>query len=129
MGKSNSETGVLICVVDDDPSVGRALTRLVRSLGFHAASFTSGEDYLRTNPPDAADCLVLDVHLSGMTGFELQQRLSSRHIATPVIFMTADDDAMTQERAMKAGAIAFLHKPFEESALVAAIRQAIETNH
>jgi FixJ family two-component response regulator len=127
MGESTVETSVLICVVDDDPSVGRALARLARSLGFHAASFTSGEEYLRANHLHAADCLVLDVHLSGMTGFELQQRLTARHIATPVIFMTADDDVMTRERALKAGAIAFLHKPFEEGALVAAIRKAITT--
>jgi FixJ family two-component response regulator len=115
----------LICVVDDDPSICKALTRLVRSLGFSVSSFSSGEAFLEASPGVAADCLVLDVHLSGMSGFELQSHLTALKISVPVIFITAHDDAATRDRALNCGAIAYLHKPFEEMALIEAIQTAI----
>ena len=115
----------LICVVDDDPSICKALMRLVKSFGFAGSSFSSGEAFLETGPGAAADCLVLDVHLTGMSGFELQNELTEMNINVPVIFITAHDDAVTRDRALNCGAIAYLHKPFEEIALIDAIQTAI----
>jgi len=118
-----SET-LTIGVVEDDPSFRRAIRRLLSGAGFRVATFASAEDFLASNPSGATACLVLDVHLGGMSGFDLQERLAAAGIPIPTIFIKALDDPITRERARSG--VAFLRKPFREDALVGAIQQALE---
>ena len=112
----------VIAIVDDDPSLLRALHRLVQSNGYTVESFTSARDFLdaSTRP----DCLVLDVHLNG-TGFELQERLVADGMKIPIIFITADDGDSTRHRLETSGATACLWKPVDGQALLQAIRRAL----
>jgi FixJ family two-component response regulator len=114
----------MIGVVEDDPSFRQALRRLLSAAGFSVAAFASAEEFLASESAGATACLVLDVHLGGMSGFDLQQRLVTAGVPVPTIFITAHDDPMTRERA-RAG-VAYLRKPFREHALIGAIRQALE---
>jgi FixJ family two-component response regulator len=112
----------LIAIVDDDPSLLRALHRLVQSNGYAVESFTSARAFLDASTRPA--CLVLDVHLNG-TGFELQERLAADGMKTPIIFITADDDDSTRRRIETSGAVAYLWKPVDGQALLRAIRHAV----
>jgi FixJ family two-component response regulator len=114
----------MISVVDDDPSVRKALRRLLQSAGYSVEAFASGPEFLASDSPGRIACLVLDIRLDGMTGFELQERLVADRTAVPVIFITAHDDVRTRERVQKAGAAAYLAKPFEAAALLAAVESA-----
>jgi FixJ family two-component response regulator len=114
-----------ISIVDDDPSVREALGRLVESVGYDVETFASAWEFLDSSPPGRADCLVLDIHLEGMSGFELQERLAATRAALPIILITAHDDAGTRERSRQAGGPAPLYKPIEEQALLDAIRTAV----
>ena len=114
----------LVCVVDDDESLLRALGRLLRAAGFAVEAFASAEEFLEANHRVPPRCLVLDVRLSGMSGFELHDELRSAGISPPVVFITAHDDPATRERARRAGAVQYLRKPFEESALIDALYRA-----
>jgi FixJ family two-component response regulator len=116
---------VLVSIVDDDPSVRRALRRMVESAGFAVATFASGSEMLAGGLPGAAACLVMDVYLGDMTGFELQRHLAARGVDLPTIFITAHDDAVTSERARRARAAAYLLKPLEGDVLVDAISAAL----
>jgi FixJ family two-component response regulator len=113
----------VICVVDDDPSMGRMLARGIRAGGYDVAIFTSAEQLLSSGQLDCSACLILDVDLPGMTGIELQQKLSESGAEIPVIVISGQADH--SERALKAGAIGFFNKPFSIDSLVAAI-QAIQ---
>lgn len=113
----------LVCIVDDDVSLLRALGRLVRAAGFRVATFASAEEFLDSDPPVSPQCLVLDVRLGGMSGFDLHEHLVAAGGAPPVIFVTAHDDVSTRERARRAGAVQYLRKPFDDDALIAAIRR------
>jgi FixJ family two-component response regulator len=115
----------LIGVVDDDASILRAVQRLLGSLGFSVKTFGSGEDLLGSACLSKIRCLVLDVHLGGLSGFELQERLSEAPLHIPIIFITAHDDPPTRERARRAGAVEYLRKPFDEHALLGAIDKAL----
>jgi len=115
----------VIGVVDDDASILRAVQRLLGSLGFTVKTFGSGEELLACESLARIDCLVLDVHLGGVSGFELQERLSAGPVSIPIIFITAHDDPPTRERARRAGAVAYLRKPFDAQALIAAIDKAL----
>ena len=115
----------LISIVDDDLSVRRALRRLVRSAGYTVETFASAREFLDSLPSGRTACLVLDIHLGGMSGFELQERMAADPAPIPVIFITAQDDAATRERARQTGASAYLRKPFDEQVLLAAIGRAI----
>jgi FixJ family two-component response regulator len=110
----------LIAVVDDDASFRRAVGRLVRLWGFRTWTFASAEEYLRIAVP--TDCLVLDLHLEGMTGLELQALLSAQGDSVPIVFVSAMDDAIARRRALDAGAVAFIDKPFEEARLLEVLR-------
>jgi FixJ family two-component response regulator len=112
----------LVSIVDDDPSVRRAVERLVEAAGYAVATFASAEAFLDSPAGGATACLILDIHLNGMSGFELHERLVSPGRAIPVIFITAHDDAPTRERIDRSGAAAFLTKPFDRQALIGAIR-------
>jgi FixJ family two-component response regulator len=116
----------LISIVDDDLSVRRALRRLVRSAGYAVETFASAREFLDSSPSGRTACLVLDIHLEGMSGFELQERMAADPAPIPVIFITAQDDAATRERARQTSASAYLRKPFDEQVLLAAIGRAIE---
>ena len=115
----------LISIVDDDLSVRRALRRLVRSAGYAVETFASAREFLDSSPSGRTACLVLDIHLEGMSGFELQERMAADPVRIPIIFITAQDDAATRERARLTGAAAYLRKPFDEQVLLAAIGRAI----
>ena len=116
----------LIGVVDDDASIVRALMRLLRTVGFSVKGFTSGEDLLAWDGLETLDCLIVDVHLGGLTGFDVQERIASMRSSLPVIFITAHDDTATSERARRNGEGQYLRKPFDESALIGAIHTALE---
>jgi FixJ family two-component response regulator len=113
-----------VYIVDDDESVRRALKRLLRSMGYHAVTFNSAEDFMEATSCRGEGCLVLDIRLPGMTGLDLQEKLAASGAKYPVIFMTAHDNPQWQERAKKAGAVAYLRKPFEEESLLGAIQLA-----
>jgi FixJ family two-component response regulator len=111
----------LISIVDDDPSVRRALNRLVGSAGYLVETFGSAGDFLGSSPSTRTACLVLDIYMEGMTGFELQDQLEADRLAIPIIFMTAHDDPATRERIRRSGAAGYLGKPFDGQALLDAI--------
>jgi FixJ family two-component response regulator len=115
----------LVCVVDDDASILRALQRLLRSGNYAVRTFTSAEAFLASEYRPLAGCLVLDVHLGGLSGIELQEHLAASGMRTPVVFITAHDDAITRERAHRAGAVDYLRKPFDDVALLDAVNRAI----
>lgn len=116
----------LVAVIDDDAAVRQAICRLVMSAGLEAESFSSAEEFLRRSSDGTPDCLILDLCLPGMSGLELQRELAADHNRTPIVFITAHDDAGSRALALRAGAIAFLSKPVKEEALFEAIRAAIE---
>lgn len=118
----------LVAIVDDDASLLRALGRLLRAAGFSVKTFPSAEAYLAADPSVRARCLVLDVTLGGMDGFELHRRLGEAGTAPPVIFITAHDDASTRERARRAGAARYLRKPFHDDTLIDAIHAALDAS-
>ena len=115
-----------VFVVDDDPSIREALSSLIRSVKLRVETFSSAQEFLRHNRPDAPACLVLDVRLPGLDGLELQQQLIRDEVHLPIIFITGHGDIPMSVRAMKAGAVEFLTKPFRERDLLRAIEQAIE---
>ena len=115
-----------VFVVDDDPSVCRAIQRLVESVGLRVELFGSVEAFLRREPRDIPSCLVLDVRLPGISGLEFQRQLAQTGIAIPIVFITAHGDIPISVRAMKAGAVEFLTKPFHDQDLLDAIQLALE---
>ena len=121
-----NETPPIVFVVDDEPSVCVSLKRLLRSVGLEARTFASAQEFLRCERPNAPGCLVLDVRLPGLSGLDLQQELAVEKIDLPVVFITGHGDIPMSVRAMKAGAVEFLTKPFREQDLLEAIQRGIE---
>ena len=120
----------LVAIVDDDESVCRALKRLVRSVGMHGETFASGREFLdliEAMPSFHPDCVVLDVQMPGLNGLEVQERLARNGNPLPVIFITAHDDAVPRERALAAGAVAFVRKPFNDELFVKTLNAALKT--
>ena len=115
-----------IVVVEDDFSMRVAVERVLVAAGFHPLTFASTEALLATDAAATARCLVLDIHLPGLSGLELQQQLAGAGNAAPVIFITAHDDARTRDRAEALGAVAYLTKPFEGKVFIEAVRRALE---
>ncbi len=124
-----ASTQSLISIVDDDPSVRRAVRRLVRLAGYATETFASGRDFLDSSAVGRTACLILDIQLGGMTGLELQERLVVTHRAMPIIFIAAYHDALTRDRIARSGAAAYLRKPFDERDLLDAIRAVVDANH
>ena len=116
----------VVFVIDDDPSMRGALEDLVGSVGLQVRAFASPQDFLQSKRPDASGCLVLDVRLPGMSGLAFQKELAKLGVALPVIFITGHGDIPMSVRAMKAGAVEFLTKPFHDQELLDAIHTAIE---
>jgi FixJ family two-component response regulator len=121
-----SEAVPVVFVVDDDPSVRRAIKRLVESVGLRVELFGSAQEFLRSERPDSPNCLVLDIRLPGMSGLDFQRELAETKIHIPIIFITAHGDIPMTVRAMKAGAVEFLTKPFRDQDLLDAIQQGLE---
>jgi FixJ family two-component response regulator len=116
----------LIAIIDDDPSVCRALHRLVRSLGMRASTFCSGQSFFdAVASVEKPDCVVVDVQMPGMNGFEVQQRMVREHPDIPLIFMTAHVDEVLAKRIVAMGAVGFLSKPFADSSLIELIQRAL----
>jgi FixJ family two-component response regulator len=113
-----------IVIVDDDPGMNKAIARLLNAAGFAPVPFPSAEALLESGGDAGAACLVLDVHLPGISGFELRRRLKRAGSMTPVIFITAYDDPASQEQAQDAGAVALFRKPFTGRSLITAINRA-----
>lgn len=116
----------VVHVVDDDESIRRSLSGLLQSVGLCVATYNSAQDFLAADLPDTPGCLVLDVHMPGLSGLELQTVLVDTDRALPIIFLTGLGDIPTTVSAMKAGAVEFLTKPLNAPALLEAIRLAIE---
>lgn len=112
--------------VDDDLSVREALSNLIRSVGLRVETFASAQDFLRYQRPDVTACLVLDVRMPGLSGLDLQRELAHSDEWIPIIFITGHGDIPMSVRAMKAGAIEFLPKPFRDEDLLEAIREGLE---
>jgi DNA-binding NtrC family response regulator len=120
-----SDTGALVYVVDDDPSAREGVAGLIRSAGLKARTFTSAPEFLATPRPEVPSCLVLDVNLPGLSGLDLQHELAKSGDQIPIIFLTGHGDIPMSVRAVKAGAVDFLTKPFDDEDLLNAIRQCI----
>lgn len=116
----------IVCVVDDDASVREALASLFRSVGLEVATFGSAADFLAREDADAPGCLVLDVRLPGVSGLDFQAQLAAMDNRLPIIFMTGHGDIPMSVRAMKAGAVDFLAKPFRDQDMLDAVSSAIE---
>jgi len=116
----------VVFVVDDDPSIRSSLKFLLSSVGLQVESFESAETFLQRKPPDAPSCLVLDVRLRGLSGLDFQHELAARNIRIPIVFVTGHGDIPMSVRAMKAGAIEFLTKPYRDQDLLDAVRIALE---
>lgn len=113
----------IVLVIDDDPSMLRSITRLLAVHGFATEAFSSAEAFLATDIPSAATCLLLDIHLDGISGIDLHRRLSASGSRLPIIFMTAVDDDAACKEAMETGCVAYLRKPFPASQLLDAIEK------
>jgi len=122
-----SDAPLLIHIVDDNPSVCRALKRLLHSWEMQARTFATGEEFLSAlSRSEDLDCAVIDVQMPGMNGLEVQDRMNRAGMDVPVIFITAHEEEGVEEHAMRAGAVGFLRKPFTDEALVGLIRIALQ---
>jgi len=115
----------LISIVDDDDSLRNSLNNLIRSVGFRAQGFSSAEAFLNSNQLHDTACLILDVRMPGMSGLDLQRQLVATNCRIPIIFITSHGDGDARARALEAGAVDFLYKPFREEALLKAIDSAL----
>lgn len=121
-----AEAHSIVYVIDDDASVRNALQSLIRSVGLEAETFATPHEFLKTQPSEGPSCLILDVRLPGKSGLDFQRELADAEINIPIIFITAHGDVPMSVRAMKAGAIEFLTKPFRDQDLLDAIQLALE---
>jgi FixJ family two-component response regulator len=120
-----SERDAMVFVVDDDSPTRESLKNLIRSVGLRVELFASAQEFLRSKRPDLPSCLVLDVRLPGLSGLDLQKRTGDAGIEIPIVFITGHGDIPMSVRAMKAGAVEFLTKPFRDQDLLDAIEQAL----
>ena len=119
-----SET--VIAIVDDDPSAREGLQSLIRSIGLRVETFASAQEFLARRGADAPNCLVLDLQLPGLSGLDLQKELAELNLEIPIVFLTGHGDIPASVQAMKAGAVEFLTKPFDDQELLKAIHEAME---
>ena len=126
MRMASPSRAATVFVVDDDPSIRDALSSLIRSVGLGVETFSSAKEFLRRGRPETPVCLILDIRLPGLNGLELQEHLIRNGIRLPIIFITGHGDIPMSVRAIKAGALEFLTKPFRKRDLLCAIEQAIE---
>jgi FixJ family two-component response regulator len=124
--KEATDSHPIVFVVEDDPSMRAALTNLFRSVDLRVEAFGSATEFLQSKLPDAASCLVLDIRLPGLSGLDFQNELAQANIRIPIIFVTGHGDIPMTVRAMKAGAVDFLSKPFRDQDMLDAVAAAIE---
>jgi FixJ family two-component response regulator len=122
---SNVHRGNEIAIVDDDESIRDSARMLLRSVGYRVSAFSSAEQFLDSGLIPETGCLILDIGMPGMSGFELQSHLTDSGAGIPIIFLTAHDDARNRQRAMDGGAADFFPKPFVPNALLAAVQTAL----
>jgi len=120
-----NDASQMVFLIDDEPSVLKALARVFGATGFRTASFSSPQSFLEQYEPAARGCIVLDVSMPGFTGLELQQALIEKNCSLPIVFLTARGDIPTSVRAMKHGAVDFLTKPVDDNDLIAAVDRAL----
>ena len=118
----------MISIIDDDPFVRAATDGLVRSLGYRATTFASAEDYLQSDRMNDTSCVITDVQMPGLSGVELQSLLIARGNCTPMIFITAFPEEKVRRRALEAGAIGFLSKPFNDEELIEHLQTALRSH-
>ena len=123
MGEPSKAT---VFVIDDDDAVRRSVERLIRTVGLDVLTFPSAQEFLEHGPPDGPACIVLDVRMPGLSGLDLQKKLTEAGFSVPIIIMTGHGTVPMSVRAMKAGAVDFLQKPFDEQVLLDAVSQALE---
>jgi FixJ family two-component response regulator len=116
----------LVAIVDDDDSMRSALQGLLKAVGLSSQTFASAEEFLKSGQQHQTACLITDIRMSGISGLELQTRLNAEHCRIPTIFITAHGDAQMRMRALRAGAVEFLAKPFDDEALLETVRAALE---
>jgi FixJ family two-component response regulator len=119
--------GKMVAIVDDDDLMRTALQGLLKSAGLLAQAFASAEEFLRSGHQQDTGCLITDIRMPGMSGLELQAQLNADHYRIPTIFITAHGDAKMRLQAMRAGAVEFLAKPFNDEALLESVRAAMES--
>ena len=122
---TNKSSSQLVAIVDDDRSVQSALKDLMESAGLEARCFGSAEEFLEPDQRNQTGCLVADIRMPGMSGLELQAKLKAEGSRIPIIFITAHGDAKMKMKAMKAGAVEFLSKPFDDEVLLQKVRHAL----
>src|SRR5438552_2284930 len=118
----------MVFVVDDDPQVRASIQGLLKSAGLRSEGFETAEQFLQRQPPDGPTCLIVDVSLPGISGLDFQQQLKKAGLQIPIVFITAHGDIPMTVKAMKSGAVEFLTKPFEDQALLGAVRQALTSD-
>ena len=123
---TSNNSSKLVAIVDDDQSVQNALKDLMESVGISARCFGSAQEFLASDERDRTACLIADIRMPGMSGLELQAKLKSEGSLIPIIFMTAHNDSKTKMQAIKAGAIEFLSKPFDDEVLLEKVRPTLE---
>jgi len=122
----SNDSDEMVFVIDDDESIRESLRSLMRSVGLGVETFASAQEFLKSRRPDVPACLILDVRMPGLSGLDLQRELTEANIHIPIIFITGHGDIPMSVRAMKAGAVEFLTKPFRDQDLLDAIQQALE---
>jgi FixJ family two-component response regulator len=120
------ESDAVIAIVDDDPSVRKGLSSLIRSAGLQVETFASAQEFLARPGAEAPSCLVLDLQMPGLSGLDLQKRMAEVGLEIPIVFLTGHGNIPASVQAMKAGAVEFLTKPFDEQDLLQAIQEAVE---
>jgi FixJ family two-component response regulator len=115
-----------VAIIDDDASLRLALVGLVRSVGYDGSGFASAEDFLGSKPAKPFSCIITDIQMPGMSGIDLKLHLAAAQCQIPVIMITARPDLSLEEKALAAGAVAFLRKPFEASVLIDSVEKALK---
>jgi len=127
IGKTGEKSGMLVALVDDNASVRRGISRLLHASGYRVETYASGESFLARQDPEALSCVILDLHMSGLSGAEVRQHMRLGGVRTPVIFITAHHPADTQEILQQAYDVPCLRKPFTGGALIDLIERTIES--
>jgi FixJ family two-component response regulator len=117
----------LVAIVDDDDLIRSALQGMLKSVGLPSLAFASAEEFLQSGQQQQTACLIVDIRMPGMSGLELQARLNAEHYRIPTIFITAHGDTKMRMQALRAGAVEFLAKPFDDEVLLGSVRAALES--
>jgi FixJ family two-component response regulator len=124
---TNNGKNKVVAIVDDDEAVRTALEGLLRSAGLTARAFESAEKFIESGQQLHTACLITDIRMPGMSGLELQAKLNAEHCRIPIVFITAHGDTQMRMQALRAGAVEFLAKPFDDEALLETVRAALES--